>query len=256
MEYKLFIEKVREHLEEYKVNILGIAEKGIYAGREYGHILPDKYEKLNLGLRESEYVLEKSILKLKKCEPFKLHKDWRHMNSSQILCISYFYDFVLDKVKLQKLISNVLNINAKVAEAEFEYVVKEDLSNIDFVVKLKNGGMIYFEIKYTEAEFGIASSEKTDYLSRKENLYSAVDISYEDYLKNYQLVRNICLSSKNTNKYTIFLLPRENSSINKKYDEGVNKIKNIDQFNVQRLYWEDLLVEIPNKTVYEKYFDL
>ena len=121
MKYNNFTQKVREHLELYKVNALGIGEKIFYKGHEYGHILPEKYEKLNLGLPESEYVLEKSILKLKKCEPLKLHKDWRHMNSSQVLCIAYFYDFILDKTKLQKLISEVLNINAKVETAEYKF---------------------------------------------------------------------------------------------------------------------------------------
>ena len=86
--------------------------------------------------------------------------------------------------------------------------------------------------------------------------YIAVEISNEDYRRQYQFVRNVCLSPKDSNNYTVFLLPHMNESINIKYDDGIKAIKNIDKFNVQRLYWEDLLVQIPNERVYQKYFEL
>ena len=135
MKYNDFIQAVRKHLETYKNCILGVNENGTYRGKEYGHILPEKHEKLNLELPEAEYNLNGSTLYLKNCPPIKLHMDWRHMNSSQILCISYFYEFISDDQKLQKLISEVLNINSKVKSAEFELVTK-DGSNIDFLFNL------------------------------------------------------------------------------------------------------------------------
>ncbi len=255
MEYKIFIQKARAHLESYKNNVLGVRDNGTYRGKEYGHILPKKFEGLNLGLPESEYELEGSILKLKGCSPIKLHKDWHHLNSSQILCIAYFYDFISDRAKLQKLISTVLNINAQAECADFEYVT-QDGSNIDFVVKLANGGMVYFEIKYTELEFGAASSATADYQEIREKYHSAVEISDIDYRSQYQLVRNISLSPSQSDNYTVFLLPRANASVNEKYEKGINSIVNIKDFHVQRLYWEDLLEQIPNESVFKKYFDL
>lgn len=255
MEYKIFIQTVRAHLESYKNNVLGVKDNGTYRGKGFGHILPNEYERLNLGLRESEYDLDGSILKLRGCSPIKLHMDWRHMNSSQVLCIAYFYDFISDKVKLQKLISTVLNITAEVKRAGFEYITK-DGSNIDFVVELENGGMVYFEIKYTEPEFGIASSGTAEYQKIRRKYHSAVEISDSDYRSQYQLVRNVCLSPNHSNNYTVFLLPRANSSINKKYDDGLKAIGNIQDFHVQKLYWEDLLEQIPNETVFKKYFEL
>ncbi len=255
MKYNDFIKAVRKHLEKYKNCILGVNENGTYRGKEYGHILPLKYEKLNLELPESEYDLNGSTLCLKNCPPIKLHMDWRHMNSSQILCISYFYEFISNIQKLQKLVSEVLNITSKVKSAEFE-LVTEDSSNIDFAVQLENGGTVYFEIKYTEKEFGIASSETDKYKTIRAKHHSEIEISTTDYMKQYQLVRNVCLSPNNSNNHTVFLLPRANESINKKYDDGIKAIKNIQSFNVQKLYWEDLLEKIPNQTVLKKYFDL
>ena len=258
MKHSDFIKNVRSHLENYKNTVLGVPENGQYNGREYGHIIPGKFERLNLGLPVSEYILEGSLIKLKGCPDsvIKLHKDWRHMNSSQVLCLAYFYDMINSKEKLQQLISVVLKINAKATRGAFEYIVKNDGTNIDFVVYLENGGMVYFEIKYTEPVFGAASSNTADYQRIKNDCHSAVEISNEDYRRQYQFVRNVCLSPKDSNNYTVFLLPRMNESINIKYDDGIKAIKNIDKFNVQRLYWEDLLVQIPNERVYQKYFEL
>ena len=254
MDYNIFIKTVREHLTEYKNNVLGVLDCGIYRNKKYGHILPDKFETLNIGLPKSEYQLEGSLLKLNDCPAIKLHMDWRHLNSSQILCIAYFYSFINDKEKLQKLVTDVLKIDSEVNSAEFEYVTP-DGSNIDFVVHLKNGGHVFFEIKYTEREFGSATSKTADYMGIKKKFYANVKISDEDYLKNYQLVRNICLSPKGGNNYTVFLVPKDNGSINYHYNHGIPTIANINKFNVQRLYWEDLLEQLPDNTVFEKYFN-
>lgn len=254
MNYDIFIKNVREHLTAYKNNVLGVNESGTYRNKEYGHILPDKFETLNIGLPKSEYQLDGSLLKLNDYPVIKLHMDWRHMNSSQILCIAYFYSFINDKKKLQKLVTNVLKINSEVDSAEFEYIT-QDGSNIDFVVHLKNGGHVFFEIKYTEREFGAATSKKAKYNEIKNKFHSAVQISYKAYLKNYQLVRNVSLSPEGGNNHTVFLVPKENGSINDHYDNGLPTIANINKFNVQRLYWEDLLEQIPDNKVFEKYFD-
>ena len=254
MKYDLFIKKVRDHLTEYKANVREVKESGTYRNKEYGHILPDKFESLNIGLLKSEYQIDGSLLKLNNCPAIKLHMDWRHLNSSQILCIAYFYSFINNKDKLQKLVTDVVKIDSKVDCAEFEYITP-DGSNIDFVVHLKNGGHVFFEIKYTEREFGSATSKTADYMRIKKKFHANVEITDANYLKNYQLVRNICLSPVNGNNHTIFLVPKENGSINDHYDHGIPTIANINNFNVQRLYWEDLLEQIPDNKVFEKYFD-
>ena len=254
MNYDIFIKTVREHLTDYKHTILGVNDCGTYRNKKYGHILPNEYEALNIGLVPSAYKLEGSLLRLNGCPAIKLHMDWRHMNSSQILCIAYFYSFIDDKNKLQKLVTNVLKIDSEVDGAEFEYITP-DGSNIDFVVHLKNGGHIFFEIKYTEREFGSATSKTADYTEIKKKFHSNIEISDAHYLKNYQLVRNICLSPKGGNNYTVFLVPKDNGSINYHYEHGTPTIANINKFNVQRLYWEDLIQQIPDNTVFEKYFN-
>lgn len=254
MNYDVFIKKVRAHLTEYKNNTLGVKDCGTYRNRKYGHILPNEFKMLNIGLPLSTYQLEGSLLNLHGCPAIKLHMDWHHMNSSQILCIAYFYSFINNKNKLQKLVTDVLKINSEVSSAEFEYITS-DGSNIDFVVHLKNGGTVFFEIKYTEREFGIATSKTADYKDIKNKFHPTVHISYESYLKNYQLVRNISLSPKGGNNHTVFLVPKANGSINDHYDNGILTITNIDKFNVQRLYWEDLLEQIPDDKVFEKYFN-
>jgi hypothetical protein len=255
MDYNIFIQKVRAHLEEYKNNVLGISEKGFYRKKAYGHILPEGKGFLNISLPASEYTVNGSLLELQGCLPIKLHIDWRHMNSSQILCVCYFYSFIKDKIKLQKLVTEVLKINSAVKSAEFEYVIKSDKTNVDFVVHLENEGDIFFEIKYTEREFGTATSPKADYMKIKNDFHSSVNINNEDYLKHYQLIRNICLSPKSGKNHTVFVLPKSNSSINESYKSGISSISNTKDFNIQCIYWEDLLEQIPDSIVFDKYFN-
>ncbi len=116
-------------------------------------------------------------------------------------------------------------------------------------------GHIFFEIKYTEREFGSATSKSADYTEIKRRFHGGAEISYADYLKSYQLVRNVCLSPKGGANHTVFLVPKENRSINHHYDNGLSSIANIERFNVQRLFWEDLLEKIPDGSVFEKYFN-
>lgn len=262
-----FIDNVTQHLSLYKERSLGILENGIYKyrGKEIprSYILPNECKEKNFPA-DFDFSIKDGMLFLGTLPPISLHRYWYHLNSSQVLCISYFYEFIKDRALLCSL-CEYLGMGAPVS-ACFELVEnKSEGTSVDFAIMLENGGRVYFEIKYTEQIFGSASSvldkknceqTKEYYLDRKRRFYSLVDISDNDFLKHYQVVRNINLSPKESKNKTVFLIPKASESICDSLYSGLGAIRNPDSFNYEVVFWEDLLEKFPNKWVFEKYFDL
>ena len=262
-----FNEDVFKHLALYKKNVLGILEDGIfrYRGKEIfkPYILPSGYEGKNFPA-DFEFSIKKNTLFIDTLPPISLHRYYHHLNSSQVLCISYFYGFIKDKERLFSL-CEFLGV-AKPSGACFEFIENErEGTNVDFAILLENGSRVYFEIKYTEENFGsvgkvLGSKSEAEtrayYLDRKKRFYSLVEISDNDYLKHYQVVRNISLCPKSSGNKTVFLIPRENESVCRSLDYGLGAIRNLDGFNYEVVFWEGLLEKFPSNWVFEKYFDL
>ncbi len=262
-----FIDDVANHLSSYKENALGILENGIYKhkGKEISkpYILPRGLEIKNFPEHLRCSVRENTLF-IDTLPPISLHRYWYHLNSSQVLCISYFYEFTKDRALLCSLCEH-LGVGAP-ASACFELVEsKSEGTSVDFAIMLENGGRVYFEIKYTEQVFGSASRvlgkrscEQTReyYLDRKRRFYSSVDIGDDDYLKHYQVVRNISLSPRGSQSKTVFLIPKASEGICDSLYSGLEAIQNLDNFNYEVIYWEELLERFPNEHVFKKYFDL
>lgn len=248
------------HLGYYKNQILGVSEKGIFLYRgksyEYDYILPKKKALLNLQIPSTDYSLYKknglSLHKTFQKKPINiaLHRYWYHLNSSQVLAINFFFDFIGDRARLDSLL-HYLGIPEEADEATYECGVSEK-TQIDFAISLKSGKYVYFEIKYTESSFGAANSKKTDYLDRKSRLYSSIHIADDQYLKRYQFIRNVILGKDGN--YSVFLMPKFNKMINKDYFEASKTVENISDFKHIMVFWEDLLSVFPNERVFEKYF--
>lgn len=254
-----FATAVKERLSEYKRETLNVSENGVWRGREYGHILPKNVGHKNIMLDENDFRIDGDTLTFTKSgKGIKLHEGYHHLNSSQILCVNYFYPFLSDINKLTELV-RFLGIDENASGAEFEFTAP-DSSNIDFVIFTEGGRRVYMEIKYCESDFGAASSKKAiengTYAAIKEKYHQKAEIDFDGYLKNYQLIRNISLSHKDSGSLTVFLVPRDNESINRKYDEGIAKLRNHDDFNFKRVYWEDLIASFGNKEIEKKYFGL
>ena len=245
----------------YKVNKLKISEDGEFNHKGTIHlknyVLPIDEAWKNIMLDVDSYKFDKSnILELDKNfegKPIqiKLHQFWYHLNSSQILALNYFYDFLGNLNRLNLFLS-FLGIEEKAVESTLEFPL-EDKSEIDFAIKLENGKHVYVEVKYSEKEFGPASSKKTDYLKRQKTLYSKLEMSFEDFKKHYQFARNIILGVNGN--YSVFLVPQFNEKIIENFEKCSRSILNATSFNYKLKFWEDLLNVIPNPRVQEKYFD-
>ncbi|MEW9096003.1 MAG: hypothetical protein AB2417_13060 [Clostridiaceae bacterium] len=252
-----FQTRVKEHMGEYKINKLKTKEDGkfIYQGKEilYKHILPEDKKELNIieNYRADFYKSDYSKI--------KFHKYFHHLNSSQAMCINFFYPLI--KEKYIGLILDIIGVekdsNYEIQDISFEKESELEegqgrKTNFDFYIKLKSGIKIYFEVKYTENEFGKAQNDEVhkDKFREVYNplLYNNEAIkgifkTEEYFLNNYQIMRNIVYISEDS--YVVFLYPKENYSVRKqalKAREYILERKFTDHFILYT--WEDIAQEI------------
>ncbi|MCQ2796531.1 MAG: hypothetical protein MJ213_04475 [Bacilli bacterium] len=252
-----FVEECKKHLECYNKNVLKSTVQGVYRKHKYWHILPDadEYRKKNFLIPSGDFKFSGNLLyftKLSGHKPIKLHSYGTHLNSSQVLCINFFYDFIKDKDKLQRLVNYFDIGNPAVESACFEYGLCDD-SEIDFCILLKNKKRIYCEIKYTETFGGVSDEDNPKYKIKKNLCYKEAFISFNDYCKDYQFIRNVCAAKKD-DSWAIFIFPKRNEKTLEHYNNCVKHLKNRKDFKQKNLFWEDLIAVFPNKKVKEKYF--
>lgn len=242
---------VKKHLAEYKSIKLGISENGVYIknNRKYPHILPKEHKRLNI-----LETYRNQFWEYHKHRPeIKLHIYFNHLNSSQAMCFNLFFPFFVDKSLQPLLLKNILDYNAgSISEFEFEKVIeKKENTNFDLYLQLVNGTRIFFEIKYSEQDFGSAKDDK-NHISKLQNIYeprlkckvSNEYLAPELFFKNYQVLRYIYYLSDSD--LLFFIFPRRNKEIAK-------KLKNLDRIllngfksRVKILYLEDMVERILN----------
>lgn len=235
-------------------------------GKHYGHILDideDKaraafIEKYNLlpGLRFDGFI-----------SPEKVHKYAHHLNSSQVLCYNFFRPMLNDDhTPKQELIALLkeqgVSISPK-ARCDFEYddytEFKKEGTEFDFHIADEDTGTeVFFEIKYTEEGFGGAKDDN-HHEEKFDSIYSKMlkkcqclkdDMPLEDFLKSYQLYRNV-LRITDKHMYTVFITAKGNAKTYMQLDAFLKRINDEYKGNVIALYWEDLIEK--GHPLYDKY---
>lgn len=246
---------VKKHLGNYKRDILKITEDGIYHNKNrayyYSHILPDKFANNNILERyradflSSEY--EQNITR---------HKMFHHLNSSQAMCINFFYPLIQEKA--MGIILRYLNIEGKLSYASTNFVFEKESTiektsgrktSFDFFIKLDDGTEICFEIKYTESGFGKAkhdAAHKEKFL----NIYlpllinnKGINDEYKNetfFLDNYQIMRN--LVHINDKRYVVVIYPEGNLTVHKEINSVKDNIMSqTGKENFRHIGWENLI---------------
>jgi hypothetical protein len=249
-------EKIKAHLSKYKDTVLKITEKGIWKGIGYDHILPIGRKEDNiLEPYRKDFFDKKNKKKL--CH-INYHQYFHHLNSSQAMCINFFYP--LYKERKLDLVCSALGIENE--QIDYNTVCFEKKSpidskgfrptNFDFYFATKSGSNFYFEIKYTEYEFGKAKYDD-EHIIKYQKVYESnlqnIRDKFKDlklFFENYQIIRNLIHLNKNS--YVVFVYPQEN----KKIHEGAEKAKTeileeSIKSNFRCLSWEKL-VECIDKT--------
>lgn len=270
-----YSENRKEYLNSYARNndLLRDAVGGTWLGKgSYSHILklPERASKNDKAKIVEKYQLEPFCLKLDLFPVGKLHRYAHHLNSSQILCYCYFRK-MLDRYGHPKdpLIQLMSGLGIRISNrtfCSFEYdSFKEykDGTEVDFHIQ-DGDTEVFFEIKYTEQDFGSTSKKvnKETYLKRFDTIYKPLlkncicldkDMDSATFYSSYQLHRNIIRIS-DKNKYTIFLYPAGNTILEKKYKTFQDSILEPYKNNVRALHWEDLITKENAPELYIKYF--
>jgi len=154
-----FQSRTKLRLAQYKRDVLNVQEDGIWLKnrRPYPHILPIAERRLNIlaAFRDEFWAWFDQ-------QNFRLHSDFHHLNSSQALCFNLFFSFLVPGGKGLPAIVKALGLKGTPLEGaafEFEPDTAEG-TNFDFMIPLQAGSRVYFEVKFTESDFGSADAHR------------------------------------------------------------------------------------------------
>lgn len=235
----------------------------------------------------------------------KVHQGARHLNSSQVMCYNFFRNLMKEEIadgalgwhgfassKLVDFMKEKCGITiSENAECFFEYEDKTtqqqfkeftstgrgERSQFDFFISdSENETQIYFEIKYTESDFGRWAPGKSIESTRNHGIYlekgykpliehsplltstckkkilTEVEYTNPDNKFNrfYQLFRN-ALRADEKNKYTIFIFPAANLGVKKEFELFETCLTSCHD-HIISLLWENLSDYMTDE-FYEKY---
>lgn len=271
--------KIKAHMSQYKKDILGITENGLYKKRSYEHILP-KLESNLLPMalwpviykEDLRSVISEILFPEKrevKMEYIKPHVYANHLNSSQVMCINFFSPLCNDekgKEVLLKLICQVTGFRfspgSQILNCEFEKrTSQKERTSVDFYINLNTGEEIFFEIKYTERRFGLAKSKTTDYTKQWKNTYSDMckkslllqRLEESPFLKYYQIYRNIVLI-QNKKQFVCFIYPFVSELLVKDMDEAIKLLPSTNNKRVMQIDWAQLCLAAKELTKDTKFY--
>jgi hypothetical protein len=176
------------------------------------------------------------------------------------MCINFFYPLI-KKQDLEAItdilgIKGAIDYNYEITHFEKASKTDEDMdknaTNFDFYIELNSGIKVYFEIKYTENEFGKAKYDdkhKDKYLHIYTPLLAnnpAIKVGVKDektFLDNYQIMRNLLHIDKDS--YVVFIYPQENKGISQGVSLARNEIiENGWENHFIPIAWEDIVEQL------------
>ncbi|MEI4770971.1 hypothetical protein WAX74_15215 [Psychrobacillus sp. FJAT-51614] len=239
-----FEKRVKDNLSYYKEHILKNSKPGHIKHR---YILPKEDGNLNylLGIRDKidGYLNQLEV-------PINLHRGFHHLNSSQAMCLNFFYPFIQENSYTH--LTQALKLNGEITSLIFEHVENEkEGTNFDVCLNLKNKQKVFIEIKYTEAKFKSISNISKGHLFKKQTFYMEPllkgfneDWLEHNFFKNYQLLRNLPYANQNQLVYLIF--SRQHTKMVNEVNNVLNIMNKEMRKYVEIVYWEDLVSNLLN----------
>jgi len=264
MKHSELDKKIKVHMAKYKKETLGIIENGVYQKRPYEHILPSLESNLlpmaqwpglfKAQCSATSIILypQKHLLETKYIEP---HVYANHLNSSQVMCINFFSPLCADE-KGKEILLNLIcqatgfsfSKDSKIEWCEFEKCPNQkENTSVDFYIKLTTGEEIFFEIKYSESDFGSANSKTTNYGKQWANTYSKMcqnslllqSLNESSFYKHYQIYRNIVLI-QNKKQFVCFVYPFMSEPLKREMEEAQKLFKQTNPSQVAEIDWVEL----------------
>lgn len=244
-----FSEAVKNHLSDYKKEELGVYENGIWKrnDRPYPHILPPELWSYNL-LENYRH----DIIHFLERKGIPLHQDFHHLNSSQAVCLNFFYPLMAEQKN--NMLLEVLQVeNETVEDWTFEKVFNpKEGTKFDFYLKLQSGRQLLFETKYSEQEFGKAKSigkyrrkYEEFYKNRLQGKIRSHLNEYDELIQHYQLLRNISYVDAAKDHLYIIICPQDNQKIIQEFNDVLNSVI-VPEIHpkIRLLTWESILSKL------------
>ena len=238
---------VLAHLGDYKRDKLSIEENGKWWLNKkensyvtHGHILPvtdddtsnQKYHMNNIRKQNILPTYRNRCWSYINKEKIKFHQFFHHLNSSQAMCLNFFYPFTencslrssIVSVIQSKCLEKIAVKNPNLFSIIFEYKSPLDAyqsqipTNFDLCIS-DESTKLFFEVKYTEEGFGgIDKHKMARYKEKYQKLYYDLAAhvildkwnTFENFIKHYQIMRN--LVHVNEKSFVIFLYPERDCS--------------------------------------------
>ena len=248
----VFQDKVKAHMEEYNGQNNELVDKkgGAWKGKgSFAHILRDSQNdwmfNLLLPYREVGSLvqdIQKGVI--------KKHMYAHHLNSSQMMCMNFFYPLMIEdrldiilkainsKIKWGKPVA-LFEFNSPMEVGKAAELNKEKLfgepTNFDFFITTSNGYRVYFEIKYTEAEFGAPEKKNNSYPQK-----------YYDKFEVYKSLIPSCFKDEY----------KANADENPIISEAaeIKNVLNSLQDNCKVVKWEDIIIVVENEPLLKDYY--
>lgn len=255
--------KIREHR-----SIPPGSWKGV-TSESYRHILPlstkNTREARISAIRDYPGIeIEDSFIPRKrKGEKEPLHLYAHHVNSSQLLCYNTFRRMLTDDhnptFNFIKLLNECGIKISQQAYCLFEYndgmrwdrYNKSEETSFDFYIN-DVGHEYFFEIKFTEDGFRKADDteyhkQKIDdlYLCPLKELTKRNDITHQDCLNNYQLVRNI-IRGISDSKTIVFITDANNVSTENDLNQFMDEFLRNSNVRIVKITWQSICKHWPN----------
>jgi len=250
--------KIINHLTDYKTKNFPDIPDGTYRGKTYGHILSKPYQLENFIRTYRNDILSSRLYSLD-----KLHIYFHHLNSSQAMCINFFFPLCQEH-KLE-VVTDFLGLQNEKVNYDTVCFEKEGKdgeggrrpTKFDFYFETLSKKKIFFEIKYTENEFGKAKND-ADHIDKYDNVYSKyllpINSNYrsrEQFFDNYQILRNLIHIDKNS--FVVFLYPSENKRINAGAEKAKSELLTASfKDNFFAVTWEKLFEAVFNSATETK----
>jgi len=254
-----FQKRTKQWLSRYKREVLGVEEDGLWRnGQPYPHILPKKEQWLNIlpSFRDEFWKWLREQHTQFGVDYIRLHRDFHHLNSSQAVCFNLFFPLMIANPQGLPPLLSVLGMDGvpdqgghwESTRFEFQPVAAEGTC-IDFSLLLKSGTRVNFEVKYSESEFGSAEPDDSHlakfervYKSRLAGRFAEPFCRADQFLKHYQIARNIWCLAEDGEDFAVFLFPKANMCL-RQAEETIRACA-VEPFRarVRIVYLEDLIV--------------
>jgi len=202
------------------------------------HILPIPSFKQIDAIKPNLLPIYRNLFLKSKLSKINYHKCSHYLNSSQIMCINFFFPFIHEHILeiILKALGIALNSDERI---DYPGVCFEKQSSLDYNKHSKTATSfdlfipicdmigrhirdIFFEIKYIENGFGKKNinSHNIDLFNTVYKNYASAVLQYElcqpeTFLENYQIARNLIHLGLDNGNYVIFVYPKGNAIIGK-----------------------------------------